>query len=194
MVRLARALPAVLAALLGTSASTVVPAADLLEVRVAPSGEARYVAEFQVRIDTPPELVHRRLTDYGRLHRLSPAIREARVLGAPRPGVVRVYTRTRDCVLFLCWTVVNVQDVTEPRPGRIRAHTVPELSDFAFGRAEWDLRADGAGTLVRHRAEFTPKFWLPPGLAAWWLRQRLSAEAVQTARRIEESAIAADRQ
>ncbi len=138
-----------------------------------------YRLTLDARIDAPLDFVFATFTDYDRLTRLSPAIRESRIVEHVAPGVERLRTRTRLCVLFICRTMLQVQDMRATPPGAIDAHVL-DHGDFHGGEAVWRYGAEGDATRLRFEARLTPAFWVPPIIGPLVIHHVLVGEAERT--------------
>ncbi len=167
------------AALLLAAASAAAGAeVERLDVRRDAPGV--YRIELDARLRAAPAAVRAMILDPAHWPRVMPWLVELERLGAPRPGVRRMRTVLRGCVLFFCRDLRHVMDFRTPDPWTVEAHTVREGSDFRHGRTRWRILPEGAGTRLRMESELEPAFWVPPLIGPWVLRMKLRgmAEAV----------------
>ena len=171
-------------------AALLVPAqaAEVRSLEVEHRGDLYRVAAA-LRIAVAADRAHGLLTDYPNLHRLTPAIEVSEVVAELGEGHRRVRVLTRGCVLFFCRAAVNVQDVRLLAGREIRAVTVPEDSDFAYGTAHWQVREEADGSLLLFDTELRPKFWVPPGIGPWAIKRKLAQAALDTAEGLERLAL-----
>lgn len=144
-----------------------------------------YRITAQARIHAPVATVAGRITDYDNLSSINHAIEESRIIQNFSPDRQRVHSIIRACVLFFCRRVTQVQDMTRHPRYRIEASILPELSDFRYGHAVWQLEADGADTLMDFAAELEPSFWVPPLIGPWLFENKIVSELLESAAIIE---------
>jgi hypothetical protein len=135
-----------------------------------------YTLALTARIDAPPAIVQRLITDYDRLTELNPSLTESRVVLEHSPVKHRVHTVIQACILFFCRSVTQVQDITRDANGHIEALILPALSDFRQGFARWELAAAGNGTTMHFSATLEPSFWVPPLIGPWLFERQLIRE------------------
>jgi len=65
---------------------------------------------------------------------------------SPEPQVVVGRIEIRDCVLFFCATLVQVQKIRELPSGDLQVTILPHLSDYSMGKSLWHIvqQADGS--------------------------------------------------
>lgn len=148
-----------------------------------------YLLDFKAVINGRYDVVHRLVSDYADLHRLSDAVQESVVLGSPHPGVKRIRFVARVCILIFCFRKSLVADVTEGPEGVYHATVVPALCDFKSGHGTWRFSADGPShTLVYYHGVQQPAFWIPPVIGPYILRHKLVKEAISAIRNLERLA------
>ncbi|MGF1642940.1 MAG: SRPBCC family protein [Thiotrichales bacterium] len=155
--------------------------APLIEVDAA---DGRYAIRFELETELPYAAVYHLITDYNRLNRLNPHIRESRIVAAPSADALQVYTRIEGCVLVFCSELIRLEHIREPARGTIESEIVPEYSDFRRGHAIWRIEATAMGTRVRYDATFEPKRKLLPWLGPWMVRQVLREQLTDSAARL----------
>lgn len=163
-----------LAALLLSAIPPAIQAADLLGLAIREAGN-RYRIEASFVVEAPLARVRALLTDYERLPSLSPSILASEVLPAPAADTATVRTRIRACVLIHCQIVQRVEDV-RVSPTRLVAVIVPEQSDFAAGRTEWQLTPQQDAVRVEYRAQLEPGFEVFPLIGPALIKAGLERE------------------
>jgi hypothetical protein len=159
-------------------------AADFLRTEVTHE-DSIYRVDFEVRLAAPAPAIHRLLTDYDRLDRLSPRVAESRRLPARAGGPERLRLVVEVCVWVFCRRLQRVMDI-EPRPeGDILSLAEPKEGDFAHVREQWRIYPEAARTRLRYEAEYTPAFFVPPLLGPWLIRHKLHDELVVVVERLE---------
>lgn len=144
-----------------------------------------YSIAVDARIDAPPDTVQRRITDYDHLSSINHSIKESRIVQTFGPDRHRVHSVIKACVLFFCRRVTQVQDIVQYGKRRVEASILPELSDFRYGRAVWQLEADGPDTLMHFTAQLQPSFWVPPLIGPWLFENKIVSELQESATTIE---------
>ena len=146
---------------------------------------AHYRVSVTARIDAPPGIVYDTITDYANLPAVTPSIRSVEVLQVLGPGRHRIETDTRACILVFCKRVIQVQDVEQRSDWRIRAVTLPGMSDFRSGLAHWRMVPAGDGTDMYFSQSFEPDFWVPAVIGPWMIERLLLREVRATTAYIE---------
>lgn len=165
--------------------SGVLIAADLQSVEFEQK-EERYIAKIQVRLAAPQPQAFAVMQDFSNLQKLNSAVQEAKVLEL-MPGTTRLHTRVRLCVLLLCKEIKQVQDMRTFGFGEMNARVIPDQSDLAYGYAYWRFSDCAGETCLLFRAEIDPKFWVPPLIGPWAIKQTLRKEALITSEGIEQA-------
>ena len=89
------------------------------------------------------------------------------------------------CVLLYCHTFVRRGYLLLTPKHDIIAVSEPEKSDFEFSREQWQLSAEGEGTVMIYQFEMEPSFWLPPFIGPYYLKRVLKSGSIRTIQRIE---------
>ncbi len=145
--------------------------------------KGNYHINFKTLIAAKPEKVRQLLTDYNHLDRLSKTIKQSRLLKTFADGRHRVKIVMRGCFLFLCKTVIKVEDVVTLPNGDIVTTIIPKLSDYDSGNARWQIRAHRHGTLVQYTGEMAPRLRWP-----FIIKYRIRKELRITVRQLERLA------
>lgn len=160
-------------------------AADLQSVEFEQK-EERYIARIKVRLAAPAAEAFRVMQDFEHLPRLNPSVLEAEVLEL-MPGLTRLQTKVRMCVLLVCRDIRQVQDMRTFGVAEMNARVHPESSDLAYGYAYWRFDDCAGETCLLFRAEIDPKFWVPPLVGPWAIKRVLRQEALVTSEGIEKA-------
>lgn len=164
--------------------AAVSSAGNLQELSVmAQDGE--YRLHIIREIDAPAAYVYHVITDYRNAARINPAITEVEILPSGGAGVVRVRNRTEYRFGPFHLNIDWVGDITERPDGELDIITVPELSSFEAGRARWKIVPEGYHTVVSHESSFRPKFFIPPVLGEYFVRNYVLSNTLATFNRIE---------
>jgi len=137
----------------------------------------------------PRPLVYQALSDYDRFAELSRRYKQSNFVEPAADGVPRVYTEIEGCVWFFCRNVKRISRLELTPDEEIIAIAEPEFSDVNYGREQWQLLEDGAGTRVVYTHSMEFDFWVPPVIGVWAIKRALNADAQSAAERIEELAL-----
>ena len=151
------------------------------EIRTLETSRAdkRFSIVMTAVINLPIDEVHRRLTDFNQLTRLSPYVEESRQLEPDEAGNIIVYTRIRACVIFICKTVRIFEAITYPEKNRIVATVIPARSELAYGQSSWTLSPQGNSTLLEYESQLEPGFDMFPLIGPAAARYSLKKQAKQ---------------
>ena len=162
----------------------LIPTISCADAVVTRLDQGGYSIRMEAQIAAPLVYVRALLTDYGHLGRVNPSILESQLLASFGKEQYRVRTVTRSCVAFMCFDLIQVQDVEERRDGEIIATMVPEKSDFKDGVALWRVLPSGTGTHVVFEARMQPSFWVPPVIGTWMLERQINKQLQVTVRNL----------
>ena len=138
-------------------------------------------------IDADAERVRQLLTDYAQLDRLSNSITRSELLESHAPRY-RVQVTTDGCVFLFCRELVLMQEVTELDDGYILVTVLPEMSDFAYSRNMWRIRAQKGRTRVTYSSDLVPDFWIPPLIGPALFKNKLLEESREIIENLERLA------
>lgn len=147
--------------------------------------EGRYVMHSEVWFAAGVEAVYAVFLDYDLSTQFSGAIVEARNIAPGEDGRPGFYVRNRGCVLFFCTSFERYGYLEHEPYTIIRASIDPETSDFHLSNESWRFRRDGAGTVVTYDLEFEPKFWVPPLIGPYVIKQKMRHRGDEAVDRIE---------
>lgn len=168
----------------------VTRAVEVLEAGVERTADG-YKVGFSVRLSGTVAGLRRLVTDYARFSELSPTVRSSRVIQRTGRDAARVELKLRPCVfVVLCRTVVKVSDASVDSSGqRLVFVAVPALSDFHEARETVTFEDDSSNgiPLVRftYSAVLKPKFFVPPVIGPWLVRNHIIKDLVTTSERAE---------
>jgi len=148
----------------------------------------RFELTVHTHMEAPAQAIFEVLMDYDRLHRISSVYKETRYLEPDTDGAPLVFTRMAGCMLFYCMNMRRTERLEAVAPHFIRTETLPELSDFKYGRSEWTLEPAQGGTRVSYTLEIEPDFWVPPVIGPWVLKRTLARGGGRVINRIERLA------
>jgi hypothetical protein len=132
-----------------------------------------------------PANARRYLLDLENFSQLSDRVRESRVLGITPDGRTRVKLAFENCVLIFCKTTRRIATV-EVLQNLVVMRTEPAESDFHFGHERWQAQGDDEHTIIEYAGDFIPKFWIPPLIDTWIIKQYAESEITKTGAKIEE--------
>ena len=176
--------------LISAAFASTTSAAEIQSLQVTRNG-ARYDVEMEVKLQAPSAASYAVFAAPGNLPKINPAVQQVQLIEHRADQQARVYTEVRVCALFYCKTLHQMQDMRyAPRPdgGDLHAEVLPGLSDFSYGRADWQFRSTGVATHLHFSAELEPAFWVPPLIGPWLVERSLREEAQRTSAGIEKLA------
>lgn len=179
-----KALVTGLCAALISTVSLNASSADLRSIEVWKEGD-RYHLTSESLIGASQDAVYAVLTDYEQFKHFTSAIVASNNVEPGENGRPRFYMRMQGCVLLYCHTFIRNGYLLLTPTYNIVAVTDPETSDFEFSREQWQLRAEGGGTVMIYRFEMEPRFWLPPYIGPFYLKRALRSGSIRTIQRIE---------
>lgn len=159
---------------------------------------AEFVVRMQVRIDAPPPAVFRALQDYRAVSRYNPNLRLDRIRRSSNPDHLRLYTTLHACVLFFCKTLRQEQLIEvhgTARGGVMQATLIRPLNDFKYAVGRWIVgpcAAHPATTCMQVRFAFIPRFWIPPLIGPWIIREHAFAAARRASAGLQKLALGRD--
>nr|MBV6630283.1 SRPBCC family protein [Oceanococcus sp. HetDA_MAG_MS8] len=163
--------------------------AKIDHIDVAHEGK-RYRVTMRARMDVDAGRAYAVFTDFPRLVDINPAIIKAEPIDGAAPGLQRVHTQVRVCVMSVCRVFDQVQDMQLKPPEQLSAQVIPELSNLRFGQAQWRIWDQEGEAHLHFFAEIEPDFWIPPIVGPWLIKRKLQSEAEETANGIEQLALA----
>lgn len=164
-------------------------AAETVEVQVEQEDGAYHIY-FEILLDAPKERVEEILKDYGNLDELSPSIVSSEIIaGAPGEDATVALT-LKPCVWILCKTMQKITTVKVNAYGAIVYSTMPEKSDFKFGKEQVIIKRKRktGKTRVTYNAKLVPDFFVPPLLGSWLIRRYIAQNLKTSNKRVEELA------
>jgi hypothetical protein len=122
--------------------------------------DKRYTFELVATLDAPIDRVEAVLRDYANYPTLDQRILEAKVLDRPAANEATLFTNLRACFGPFCRTVKRTETVRE-EVHELRATTIADKSDVAYGETFTQLSNAGKRTRVVYRTTISPDFWIP---------------------------------
>ncbi|MDJ0956093.1 MAG: hypothetical protein QNI91_04520 [Arenicellales bacterium] len=164
-------------------------AAETIEVQVEQEDGAYHIY-FEIVLDAPITRVETILSDYENFDELSPGIVNSEILSGLPGGSATVDITLRPCVWILCKTMRKVTNANINAYGAIVYNTIPESSDFKFGKETVIIkRGKTPGqTRVTYNAKLVPKFFVPPLLGSWLIRKHIQQNLEVSNLRVEKLA------
>jgi hypothetical protein len=172
-------------------------AAQVLSVHVS-HHHSQFVVRIHVRIDASPPAVFHALQDYRAVSRYNPNLRLDRIQRSSNPDRVRLYTTLHACVLFFCKTLRQEQLIEVHRTahgGVLQATLIRPLNDFKSAVGHWIVgpcTAHPSTTCMRIRFAFVPRFWIPPLIGPWIIREHARAATRRTSIGLQKLALGRD--
>ena len=164
-------------------------AAETVEVQVEQEDGAYHIY-FEILLDAPKPRVETILSDYENFDELSPGIVSSEILSGLPGDAATVDITLRPCVWILCKKMRKVTNANINAYGAIVYTTIPESSDFKFGKEHVIIkRGKTPGqTRVTYNAKLIPKFFVPPLLGSWLIRKHILQNLEVSNPRVEKLA------
>jgi len=170
-------------------ASFLATAAHIERLDVERQGDL-FLLRLDARLSASMDMVWQTLTDYSRLHRLSAAVLESRVLDAGMADHPLVYTRSHVCVWIFCKDIEHTQRMRRVAMGHLEADSLAHGSDFSYGYTRWVLTPEGTDTRFKLMTELRPAFWVPPLIGPVLVERGLRGTTLDTLQGLEREALA----
>lgn len=138
-----------------------------------------YQTNLTATINTHPDKLFKLLTTYKELYKLSQLIQRSELQAGGE-----LLLELESCFAFICFNKKQVMSMTTS-PYTVTGTIVPEQSDFSSGWARWHISKFKDGSKIFFKSEMTPKFWVPPFIGPWLIKQKLEDEALYSIRFIE---------
>ena len=144
-----------------------------------------YTLALSVLIAARLDPVHKIVTDYDELHRISDTLIETKRLSEPDAEEIQRRLVVRTCVLVFCFTATMTEDVVEGDDAIITT-IIPEHSDYKSGETRWEVSAvDETHSRISLFCELEPDFWIPPVVGPYLLKRKMMSIAKKTIVNIE---------
>ena len=142
--------------------------------------DQHYLVNLEIQINAPQKAVYALITNYAHLDMLSDSIVSSEILQQITASRTQVKLVSKGCVLFMCQTVTQVQNVQELDNGYIHIDVDPSQSNVKLNTQLWQIEAlDNNMTRIHYSADVVPDFWIPP-LIGSWVFQNMLLEEVKT--------------
>ena len=126
------------------------------------------------------------LLDYSQTPRYNDNIIKSELLKTTVTGKKIGRVVIRDCLLFLCRTLVQVQEMEKLSSGDIQIHVIPERSDYNTGDYMWHITPGPYGvTRLRVNAVIAPKISVPPVIGPVLISHKLKTRMIGVINKLE---------
>jgi len=145
-----------------------------------------YSLLVEMEIQADAHSIRKLLTDFDKMGLYNESVVDSSRWYSPEPQVVVGRIEIRDCVLFFCATLVQVQKIRELPSGDLQVTILPHLSDYSMGKSLWHIvqQADGS-TRLRVEAVMAPKLWVPPLIGPAMVSNLLKERALSMMENLE---------
>ena len=147
--------------------------------------EGIYTMTSDVWFDAKIENIFEVYSNWDYSTQFSSAIVEARDIEPDTDGRPQFYVRNQGCILFFCKSFIRQGYIEFEENAVLRAFTNPELSDFYLSNEQWKFNSYKGGTTVSYSLKMSPKFWVPPGIGPYLIKQKLKTSGGEAVNRIE---------
>lgn len=122
-----------------------------------------YTFSVEMEVHSDAENVRELLIDFDKMKIYNTSIVQSNRLNFPDPQVILGRIEIRDCILFFCVDLVQVQKIQQLASGDLQVTILPEFSDYRMGKSLWHItQQDKEHTLLQVDAVMEPKIWVPP--------------------------------
>ena len=150
-----------------------------------------YTIDVEMEIDGDIELIRELLLDFGKLSHYNENMTSAKLLYSTGPDSNVGRIEIKDCLLFFCLTLVQVQETRRLPSGNIETRILPEQSDFHKGESLWQFIATKEGKLrIRIHAVMAPKIYVPPVFGPIIISSKLKKRIINMIKELEILALA----
>ncbi len=143
-------------------APSIVAAGHVIEASVS-HDDGVYSLIVEMQLQGNAHRIRELLVDFDKMGLYNESVVSSTRLSSPEPQVVIGRIEIKDCILFFCSTLVQVQKIRKLPSGDLLVTILPKLSDYHMGKSLWHIvpLANG-GTRLRIEAVMAPKVWIPP--------------------------------
>ena len=138
-----------------------------------------YQTNLTATINIPPDKLFKLLTKYNELYKFSHLIQKSEL---QTNGSLLL--ELKSCFTFICFNKKQMMRMTVSQYTVIGT-IIPEQSDFSSGWARWKISKLNGQSKISFKSEMTPKFWVPPFIGPWLIKQKLKEEALSSIHFIE---------
>ena len=126
------------------------------------------------------------LLDYGQTTNYNENIVKSELLSVTASGKKIGRVEIRDCLLFFCRNLVQIQEMDKLASGAIRIHVLPENSDYRTGDYLWRfIPRPGGMTRLLINAVIAPKIRVPPVLGPFVIARKLKQRLINVVNKLE---------
>ncbi|MCP4699759.1 MAG: SRPBCC family protein [Gammaproteobacteria bacterium] len=142
--------------------SSAAKAGDIIQASVK-HDDGVYSLLVEMQIQRSARSIRELLTDFDKMKLYNKSVIESRRLRSSDPQVTLGRIEMKDCVLFFCTKLVQVQETRKLANGDLQVTILPRFSDYRMGKSIWHIASQEDGsTRLRIDAVMEPKLWVPP--------------------------------
>lgn len=127
------------------------------------------------------------LLDYGQTRYYNDNIVKSELLNITDSGKKIGRVEIRDCLLFFCRTLVQIQEMDKLTSGAIRIHVLPENSDYRTADYLWRfIPRPGGMTRLLVNAVIAPRVRVPPVVGPFIIARKLKQRLIAVVNKLEK--------
>ena len=150
--------------------------------------DGHFLLDLIMQIDAPKNKVLEIMTRYNRLSELSNSIRSSEIL-EQKKNLTRVKIINEGCILFICQTITQVQNVQQLDKDYLSIEVEPLKDNIKSSSQYWHFDAIKENkTRIHYSADIEPDFWVPMFFGSWLFQSRLLEEATEMINKAEKLA------
>lgn len=163
----------------------IVMAGDVIEASVS-HDDGVYSLIVEMQLHGNANRIRELLIDFNKMGLYNESVVRSTRLYSLGPQVVVGRIEIRDCILFFCSTLVQVQKIRKLPSGDLQVTILPELSDYRMGKSLWHIVPQPNGnTRLRIEAVMEPKIWVPPLIGPSMVANLLKTRALSMMNSLE---------
>ncbi len=155
--------------------ATSTQAGSIIKVFVGEQ-DGHFLIDLTMQVNAAKPQVIRVMTDYNQLTRLSDTIVSSEIM-EQRGNYTRIKLVNEGCVLFICETITQIQNINKLDYDYISVNVEPLADNIKFSSQLWHFESLNTEiTLIHYSADVVPDFWIPPVIGSWIVQKRLVEE------------------
>lgn len=148
-----------------------------------------YTFFVEMEVHSNAENVRELLVDFDKMKIYNASVVQSDRWNSSDPQVILGRIEIRDCILFFCVDLVQVQKIQQLASGDLQVTILPEFSDYRMGKSLWRItQHDKEHTLLQVDAVMEPKIWVPPLIGTALVSNLLKNRAISMMEGLESLA------
>jgi len=122
-----------------------------------------YSLSVEMEVHGNADSIRNLLVDFDKMKSYNSSVIHSKRLSSPEPQTTLGSIEIKDCILFFCATLVQVQKIQQLPSGDLQVTILPQFSDYSMGESHWHIiQQNKEHTLLHIDAVMAPKLWVPP--------------------------------